>query len=68
MVAVRPHPKAGRLRVAWHSIGLANTRDTLGRPTPLLGEHTAEVMREIGYDDAAIAGHYAAGVVLTEKP
>ncbi len=32
-------------------------------PTPEQGQHTAEVLRDLGYDDAAIAGLRAAGVI-----
>ena len=37
-----------------------------GLPTPLLGEHTAQVLREIGCSDAEIRGLHADGVVKTE--
>jgi crotonobetainyl-CoA:carnitine CoA-transferase CaiB-like acyl-CoA transferase len=36
----------------------------LRRTAPLLGEHTAEVLGEIGYTDADIGGLSAAGVIL----
>jgi crotonobetainyl-CoA:carnitine CoA-transferase CaiB-like acyl-CoA transferase len=32
-------------------------------PPPALGEHTATLLRDIGYDDPAIAQLQAAGVV-----
>jgi alpha-methylacyl-CoA racemase len=37
----------------------------LGRDAPRQGEHTREVLREAGYDDAAIDGLVEAGVVMT---
>ena len=33
------------------------------QPPPLLGEHSRDVLREIGYDDAAIDALVARGVV-----
>jgi crotonobetainyl-CoA:carnitine CoA-transferase CaiB-like acyl-CoA transferase len=36
------------------------------RPAPLLGQHTDEVLRELGYDDAQIAELRAARVIKTE--
>ena len=66
MVATRQHPTAGTLRVAWQYIRFGHTSPTDGRPTPLLGEHTDEVLREIGYDENAIAALHKDGVVKTE--
>ena len=66
MVATRQHPTAGALRVAWQYIRFGHTSSTQGRPTPLLGEHTDEVLREIGYDSDTIAALHAEGVVKTE--
>jgi crotonobetainyl-CoA:carnitine CoA-transferase CaiB-like acyl-CoA transferase len=66
MVATRQHPTAGVLRVAWRYIQFGHTRPTPGRPTPLLGQHTDDVLREIGYDAPAIAALHEDGVVKTE--
>ena len=66
MVAVRRHAKAAKLRVAWRLIRFADTRDSAGLPTPLLGEHTDQVLREIGYDEAEIRRLHADGVVKSE--
>jgi crotonobetainyl-CoA:carnitine CoA-transferase CaiB-like acyl-CoA transferase len=54
------HPVLGMLRQTavpseWHGTPPAPTR-----PVPLLGEHTADVLREVGYDDNAIAKLMAA--------
>ena len=54
MIMVRQHPIGGELRIAWNYIRFGNTRETEARPTPLLGEHNAEVLLEIGYDSATI--------------
>ena len=68
MVAVRPHPTVGRLRVAWRSIQFAHTAPTIGRPTALLGQHTDEVLRELGYCDADIRDLHERHIVRTELP
>ncbi len=68
MVAVRSHPTCGTIRVQWQSVRIADTAPTLGRATALLGEHSADVMREAGLSEAEIAAHLEAGVVRMERP
>jgi crotonobetainyl-CoA:carnitine CoA-transferase CaiB-like acyl-CoA transferase len=67
MVAVRQHPKVGRIRVQWQSIQFPGSATTIGRATPLLGEHTAEVLAECGYAAPEIADLHTAGTVITER-
>jgi formyl-CoA transferase len=49
------HPTLGRLRTLGSPIKMSATPLDATRRAPLLGEHTHEVLREIGYDDDAIA-------------
>jgi crotonobetainyl-CoA:carnitine CoA-transferase CaiB-like acyl-CoA transferase len=63
MVAMRDHPTGGRLRVQWHSVRFSETKSTAGRVTPLLGEHTAEVLADAGYSPSEIDGLIADGIV-----
>jgi crotonobetainyl-CoA:carnitine CoA-transferase CaiB-like acyl-CoA transferase len=67
MVAVRQHAKAGTLRVAWQLVQFGDTRPSAGLPTPLLGEHTTQVLREIGCSETEIASLHAAGIVKDES-
>jgi formyl-CoA transferase len=68
MVATYQHPLLGQKRVARHYIRFGHTAVLQGRPTPLLGEHTREVLQEVGFAESAIAELYAKGVVKTEEP
>jgi crotonobetainyl-CoA:carnitine CoA-transferase CaiB-like acyl-CoA transferase len=67
MVATYQHPLLGQQRVARHYIRFGHTEVLQGRPTPLLGEHTREVLQGVGFTDSAIAGLHAKGVVKTEE-
>ena len=49
--------------VADTPVRLSETPGGIRHRAPVLGEHTAEVLGEIGYDEAAIAGLRAVGVV-----
>jgi crotonobetainyl-CoA:carnitine CoA-transferase CaiB-like acyl-CoA transferase len=68
MVATYQHPLLGQKRVARHYIRFGHTEVLPGRPTPLLGEHTREVLQEVGFPESAIAELYTKGVVKTEEP
>jgi len=68
MVVERRHPNMGAMRIAWNYIDFGDTRSSTGRPTPLLGEQTEAVLRELGYDTGEIAALYSSGIVHTEMP
>ena len=51
-----PHPLAGSMRVVGNPLNFSETPLEYGRPPPLLGQHTEEVLREVLHlDEAQIA-------------
>jgi crotonobetainyl-CoA:carnitine CoA-transferase CaiB-like acyl-CoA transferase len=57
------HPTSGRVRQPRHPAQFAQTPAHLAGRSPLLGEHTDEVLAELGYDSARIAELRASGAV-----
>ena len=63
MVHEYDHPEVGRLRVMGQPLLFADTPARDPGPPPTLGQHTDEVLREIGYDAAAITDLRARKIV-----
>jgi crotonobetainyl-CoA:carnitine CoA-transferase CaiB-like acyl-CoA transferase len=63
MVLTTEHPTAGTLRMPGSPVRLSGHTATVRRPPPLLGEHTDEVLAELGYSAAAIASLHQRGAV-----
>jgi formyl-CoA transferase/CoA:oxalate CoA-transferase len=62
MIAEVPDPIDGTLRAIDSPLFFSDASSTAAGPAPLAGEHTAEVLREAGYADAAIDALIASGV------
>jgi crotonobetainyl-CoA:carnitine CoA-transferase CaiB-like acyl-CoA transferase len=57
------HPRAGRTRVLGVPVKLSGTPGAVRRPAPTLGQHTDEILRELGLDEAAVRDLHARKVV-----
>ena len=61
MLVRLPHPTLGEVPMIGNPIHMSHSAPTFRRPPPALGEHTLEILRELGYDDAACARITASG-------
>ncbi len=63
MIVTVPDPIDGTSRVVSSPLYFSASESSPARGAPLAGEHTIEVLRESGYDEAAIAALLASGAV-----
>lgn len=67
MVFDYAHPTLGRLRSVAQPLRFDGVRTSLRRPAPQHGEHTQEVLREIGFSKEEIAAMEEAGIAGPAK-
>ena len=56
MAAPLEHPRLGAIKVVGQAVAMSRARFSVRRPTPERGQHTDEVLGELGIDAAEIAG------------
>ena len=63
LAVTMPHPEAGEVPLVASPIRLSKTPVEYRRAPPLVGEHTDEILADLGVDAAGIAGLRGRGVV-----
>lgn len=63
MVITMAHPTAGEVPLVGSPLKLSRTPVSMRRHPPLLGEHTEEILREVGFSADDIAGLRAGGCI-----
>lgn len=63
MIQEVEHPTAGLIKLLGPVAKLSVTPPRIKSPPPILGQHTNEVLMELGYDEAQIDAWRAAGVI-----
>ena len=57
------HPLLGRLRMFGKMVDFSATPSSLDRPPPLVGQHSREILREVGFRDGDVDALIDAGSV-----
>lgn len=65
MVVETEHPSAGKVKAIGLPIKFSETPGSVRTAAPLFGQHTRDVLRELGYTDAEIEQMNEAGAVQT---
>ena len=61
------HPKAGKLSVTNIPFTMSETPGAITRPSPMIGEHGPEILKELGYDETMIETLINNKIISVEK-
>ena len=61
------HPKAGKLSVTNIPFTMSETPGAITRPSPMIGEHGPEILKELGYDETMIESLINDKIISVEK-
>src|SRR3546814_13229216 len=67
MIVTTNHPVAGRVDTLGLPVKFSATPGGIAQPAPLLGEHSREVLAELGFSASAIARLVDAGAVIAAE-
>jgi crotonobetainyl-CoA:carnitine CoA-transferase CaiB-like acyl-CoA transferase len=62
MVLETDHPRIGRMKAMGHPVKSSAELTRIRMPAPLLGQHTADILRELGFGADETAAMFAGGV------
>jgi crotonobetainyl-CoA:carnitine CoA-transferase CaiB-like acyl-CoA transferase len=57
------HPQMGKVKLVGNAVDLSRTPPRIDQPPPVLGEHTEEILKSLGYDGATIDSLRLAGFI-----
>ncbi len=63
MVKEVEHPTAGTVKVCGPAVKYSMSKCDVVKAPPLLGQHTDEILKSLGYDEEQIRAYHVAGVV-----
>jgi crotonobetainyl-CoA:carnitine CoA-transferase CaiB-like acyl-CoA transferase len=67
MIRTVAHPTQGAIKMLGVPVKLKKTPGQPQGPAPLLGQHTGEILRDLGYTSAEIAEMDSQGIIKTKK-
>ncbi len=68
MIVTVDHPKAGKVDTIGHPVKFSQTPARVRHPAPLLGQHTREVLSELGCDEAQIEALIRSEAAIATDP
>ena len=63
MIVEYDHPEVGKVRLPGNPIKMTGLAEVISNPAPLLGEHTDDILKELGYDAEKIAALHESNIV-----